>query len=71
MRIFASPSLIQAGHRGSKISRAILKYSTAVTDQTRVLMLSVLVCGVKGRNRKELEKEGDGREDDEDDGRLN
>ena len=32
MRISASPSLIQAGHRGCQISRAILKYSTAVRD---------------------------------------
>lgn len=32
MRISASLSLIQAGHRGCQISRAILKYSTAVRD---------------------------------------
>lgn len=55
MRISASPSLIQAGHRGCQISRAILKYSTAVRDQTRVLMLGVLVCRMERRMRVEEE----------------
>lgn len=32
MWISAFPPLIQAGHRGCRISRAILKYSTAVRD---------------------------------------
>lgn len=55
MRIFVSPSLIQAGHRGSQISRAILKYSTAVRDQTRVLMLGVLVSRMEKEDEAEEE----------------
>lgn len=59
MRISVSPSLIQAGHRGCQISRAILKYSTAVRDQTRVLMLGVLVCRMERRMRMRVKEEED------------
>lgn len=59
MRISASPSLIQAGHRGCQISRAILKYSTAVRDQTRVLMLGVLVCRMERKMRMRVKEEED------------